>query len=456
MIRTASRNPAAPALGAALVVLGGIVAAVAVSFLAGTKTGFVLALLAIGGPVVAYLAIVAPLVVPFGVYVAIIPFDNLLSISGFGTLTKILGILSGLALIFYLVRTRKAVLPSKSLLLWVALYIWAATTAFWAVEPDPLFTELGTSAGLILLYAAISVFPADRNVVRWTSFVAVAGGVCAAIYGAYLFHNGTDIYYGGRLRITNETGSIDPNHFAAALLLPIALCLTTLLHTRKLGVVVASFGALVLLFVGIALSASRGGALAIAAMIVYFLIRSRARIRLFCIIGASLIAAIPLSSQSDLVSRLGEAFDSGGSGRTAIWKVGLEAIKSHWLFGIGYGNFTVAYDKALLQTPHLMWADARWHSASHNLLVGTWVELGIIGLALLLAAWLSQFFMLRDIAPSEPEYPLRIAAEASVLGIFIAALFLDVMTYKYVWLAFMFLALLRNAHIRRRRGLANA
>lgn len=445
-----SRRGAGPLAGGLLVAFGGLVAALAVSALAGTKTGFVLALTAIGGPLAFYLAIVAPLVFPFGLYVGLVPFDNLLTLSAFGTLTKVLGMASGAALIFYLVRTRRAVRPSPSLMIWGALYLWAATTAFWAYDQTLVFGALLTSIQLAVLYAAICVFPSDRHAVRWTTIAIIVGGIAAAAYGAYLFHNGTDIYYGSRLRITTDSGAIDPNHFAAALLLPIALCLSALLHTKKLLVVAGSVAALGMLFVGVTLSASRGAVMAIGFMVVYFLIRSRARIRLFAITLATIAAAAIFSSRTDLWNRFTEALSTGGNGRTSIWRVGLQALKEHWLVGAGYGNFPVAYDRVFLQTPHQIWDQANWHRAAHDLLIGTSVELGLIGAVLLMAAWVSQFFMLRAIEPTEPEYALRVAAEAAVLGIFVAALFLDVMTFKYVWLAFMFIAMLRNAHLRRR------
>src|SRR5215469_15194680 len=203
------------AIGAALVAGGGIVAALAVSVLAGTKTGFALALLSIAGPIFLYVAVVAPLVLPFGLYVGLVPFDNLLSLSGFGTLTKILGMASGGAIILYLLRTRRALAPTPPLFFWAGFTLWSATTAFWAMDPTMVWGQLTTPLALVILYGAISLFPANQQAVRWTTIFVIGGSLCAAAYGAYLFHNGTDIYYGSRLRITTETGAIDPNHFAA-------------------------------------------------------------------------------------------------------------------------------------------------------------------------------------------------------------------------------------------------
>lgn len=438
-------------IGAVLVACGGIVAALAVSVLAGTKTGFALALVSIAGPIFLYFAISAPLIIPFGIYILLVPFDNLTTVSGFGTLTKILGLISGGAIILYLLRTRRALPPTPALFFWAAFTLWAATTAFWALDPTLVFGQLGTTFALVVLYGAISIFPVDTNTVRWTITFVIAGSLLAAAYGAYLFHNGADIYYGSRLRITTDTGAIDPNQFAAALLLPIALCLTTLLHARKLLVAAGSLAALVLLFVGVTLSASRGAVLGIGLMTIWFFIRSRTRWRLVALIGLGAAAIAPLAASSALWDRFGEAMSTGGNGRETIWRVGIEAMKRHWLLGAGYGNFPNAYDQVFLQTQHLNWGDAAWHRGSHSLLVGTGVEVGLIGLALLLGAWAAQFMMLREIPPQDPEYAQRVALEASMIGVFFAALFLDVMTFKYVWLVFMMIALVRNAHYLRRR-----
>lgn len=439
-----------------MVAAGGTIGALAISTLAGTKTGVVLTIAAIAGPVLCYVAIVAPIILPFGLYVGLIPFDNILDFSAFGTLTKLLGIVAGGAIILYLLRTRRAVPAPKSLLLWFALYLWAATTAFWAFDQQPVFATLATSLALVILYAAISVFPADSGHFRWVSFAVVAGGLVAAAYGVYLFHSGVDIYYGSRLRITTDTSAIDPNHFAAALLLPIALCLTNFLHTRKVLVAAGNIAALALLLTGVTVSASRGAVFALAVMLLYFLIRSRSRIRLLALITVTAVVALLFSHQTDLWNRFGDAIATGGNGRISIWLVGFQAFRSHWLLGAGYGNFQNAYDQAMLGTSHIAWSDTDWHRDPHNLLVGSSVELGLVGIILLLAAWIAQFRMLRDIGPAEPEYPLRVATEATVLGIFVCSLFLDIMMSKYVWLAFMLVALVRNAHYLRRRSLTHA
>lgn len=448
----ARRRPASgPILAVALVTLAAIVAALAITGLSGTKTGFVLAIAAIGGPVMIYAAIVAPLIFPFGVYIVAIPFDNILNVTAFGTLTKLLAILSGAAIILYLMRTRRAIRPSRSLLLWCAFFAWATMSAFWAIDTKAVFTELATSIELLILYGAIAMTPANHRTVRFVSFATITGAVIAALYGAYLFHNGVDIYYStGRLRITTDSGAIDPNHFAAALLLPIALCLTNMLYTRKWQAFLLNFGAVSTMLVGVAISQSRGAIMAIGAIVIYFLWRSRGRVRLFSVVGALAAGMLVFGSQTPLWERFGEAISTGGAGRTSIWRVGIMAFKQHWFIGAGYNNFADAYDRVFLETPHQMFGTAEWHRAPHNLLVGTSVELGIIGLILMLAAWGGQFRMLSNIPFNDEEYPMRVAVEAAILGTFIAALFLDVMIFKYVWLTFMLAALVRNAHYVRR------
>ncbi len=82
---------------------------------------------------------------------------------------------------------------------------------------------------------------------------------------------------------------------------------------------------------------------------------------------------------------------------------------------------------------------------AHNLLVSNAVERGIIGLVLVLAAWFFQWRVGSWIGRKSSLFDARIALEAGTLGLFVNAMSLDIMFYKYTWLAFMLAVLVRNA-----------
>lgn len=73
--------------------------------------------------------------------------------------------------------------------------------------------------------------------------------------------------------------------------------------------------------------------------------------------------------------------------RTVIWRVvvyrkALEALRDHWLLGVGPGKIAeyIAFD-----------VDGRWltYAHGHNIILSTWLETGLVGLALFgLAVWL--------------------------------------------------------------------
>lgn len=442
-VRSATRL--APLIAGAMVATLGAIASLAITFLAGTKTGVALALASIGGPAIVYVMLVAPLVFPFTFYVLLVPFDNLLAFSAFGTVTKLLAIVSGIALMFYLVRTRRAVAPGPALGVWVGLFAWCGATAFWALDQASVWALLPTALELLVLYAVISIFPCDRRVVTMTSIATIAGGTIASAYGAYLFGNNVDVSTNGRLFIATETNVIDPNHFAASLLLPIGLTIGVALYARKPWIALLAVGALLVLMEGIAVAASRGAILGLGAMLLYLLIRSQHRLKLaIAMIPAAIVA---VATKPDLALRFGTAISGGGSGRTDIWVVGWAAEKMHWLLGAGYNNFAFAYDQAFVRVYQKEFSG--WHRAPHDILLQTAVELGLVGLGLMLTAWAVEFRMLRVVPRADPDYAIRLSLEATVIGTFVAALFLDMMVMKYLWLTFTLIAIVRNAHFRR-------
>lgn len=435
------RSRRANSVGLAIVAVCALIAAYASVALSGTKTGAALSLLTTVGPALLYAALTVPLAFPFGPYAVLVPFDNILSLPEFGTLTRLLGIASAAALLFYMLRARRFGELHRNTALWILLYLWMGASCFWAIDVQTSLSLLPTAVQLLGLYLVVAMFRIDLRGLRTVVGAITIGGVAAATYGIYLYKSGAaDLQ--DRLWIRTDGGALNPDHFAAALLLPICLTIIAALWSRRTPIRVASLAATLVMIAALFLTGSRGAMLGVAAVIVYLLVKDRHRWQIAGMSALMVVLGI-IATGGGLVARWALALQNGGAGRTDIWKVGWLAFKQNWLFGAGYDNFPFAYDRAFIQTFQPFYAN--WHRASHNILLGTGVELGIVGLVLLLLAWYGQFKLLAPIEQTDPRYTLRLALESAIIGLFVCGMFADIMIEKYVWLAFMLVALTRNA-----------
>lgn len=419
--------------------------------LAGTKLGMLLALLALFGPVSVYLALTSPLLFPFCLYVLLVPFDNLLDLSSFGTLTKLLGAACGVALLVWLARSRAAMAPGRAVLVWAVFVVLCVASVMWAIDPALALGPLFTTVELFALYAIIACMPVDAKTLTAVLWTVIASGGLAACYGIYLLHTGGDMSH-GRLFIAvaganGNSSHIDPNHFAASLLMPIGLATVTLVQARSWSPRAAAFACLVLMAYGVAFAGSRGALLALVAMVLYLMIRSPKR---WLIAGAALAGfGAALAYHSSAISRFSMALSTGGAGRLEIWKVGWAAFRLQPVLGAGLGNFGLAYNRAFLDVS--LTKNIYWNQAPHSNLVWIAVELGCVGLVIFLYAWWVQFRSLRSIDRDDAFFPLRTALEAGLIGLFVASLFLGTLTYKYLWLGFILVMLTRNAWVLTRK-----
>jgi O-antigen ligase len=196
-----------------------------------------------------------------------------------------------------------------------------------------------------------------------------------------------------------------------------------------------------LMAASVLLSGSRGAFLAAAAIIVYVGVRLRKYVNLAAIVatGAGLVLLIPTT-----LRRFTDPTQGQGSGRTDIWKVGWQAFHGYWLAGAGFAAFPDAYDLSLLNAGQH--AFQGWSRVGHNLIVQTAVELGIVGLVVVLFAWWTSFRQNRTIGRDHPNFAQRVAVEACILGLFCDAMTLDLLWYKYFWLALSLAVLLANAN----------
>lgn len=394
-------------------------------------------------PAIVVIALTRPILFPYGLYVALVPFDNLLGQGQFGTLTKLLGIVAGAFLLLWLLRKNRLHFRGRPVMVLGLLVTWMLLTTVWALDQMTTLWIIPTYAGLFALYVALTMTPITRREFDILLVCVVVGGIAAAIYGADIFYTHPQLAASAqkeRLVVKSATTRIDPNHFGAALLFPAAIIMMWSLRTKRILFKLLGIGALGLVVLAVVLSGSRGAFSSFGVITLYYLIRSRHRFQLGVILA--ILTAALASTQTSMWARFGLALQTGGSGRTSIWAVGLEAAKHRPIFGYGLGNFQQAYDLFYLHV-HQTYPYG-FSSPAHNILVHYIVELGVVGLVLLGWFFWAQFRSLKTIDRSNDLYDYRIMLEASLIAIAVMALTIDLLTYKYAWVVFAATALLAN------------
>jgi O-antigen ligase len=205
-------------------------------------------------------------------------------------------------------------------------------------------------------------------------------------------------------------------------------------RTSRAPVRVVALIALLVCMAGLALSGTRSGWIGIIAAAVAWLALGRERRQALSLAAAALaivVLATAVPGMSDfLLGRVESSLTTGGAGRTDIWAVGLYMLASAPLFGVGFANFPLSFtpyvvDQAFGGSAPIYGVSAG--RAPHNVLLGTFVETGVVG-ALLLVGFCAS--ALRQ--PSDA--PFANAIRATLIGLVVQSLFLDILGQKQVWL----------------------
>jgi O-antigen ligase len=321
-----------------------------------------------------------PIVSAFGLYAFLVPFDTVAAISeaGGATLTRIVGILAGAVLLLAGLIERRLVRPPAAAIWWSMFMVWAALSMAWAIHPDLARLRLPTVASLFLLYIiAVSIRPTQKEL-YWVCALAVSGGAVSALMGyVYRLEATTKASARGTLAIGEL--SANPNAFAAALILPLALAIGGFIGLRGPLQKLLALGALGILGMGVYISMSRGALVAIAVTILVLAYRNGVRWQMLVPLGL-LLGLVPTLPEA-FFTRIDRAFTGADrGGRIEIWKTGVEALEQFGVLGAGLGNYTEIYRFSEAYSP------GSEMKVAHNIYLGTWVELGILGLVLMLAA----------------------------------------------------------------------
>lgn len=390
------------------------------------------------------LTLYRPVLFPFLAFVLLIPFDTMLQTGG-GTITKFVAIATMATLLLVMVDRKRTVTPPMAVVGWLAFITWSAASLMWALDPMFGLPVLLQVVQLFLMLTVLSMFRIKPSEFRLAMLASLAGGVACALFGVYWYFSGHIIHedhVSQRLNVNLSYGTyINADHFAAALVFPMTIALVGFLRLTGWKKV-ASALLLAVMAGGVFVTATRGSIVALGVVFAYVAIVERQRIQLIVVGVGSLLVSLAIPS---VWQRFADPEQAELGGRSGIWAVAKEAFQQHWLAGAGTGDFRLAYSQAYIHVAQHSSTVHPWFEDSHNLIASTAVELGVIGIIVMLAAWFLQFRVTRSIPRAEPFGAYRSIVEAATLGLFVAAMTVDMMWYKYLWIVFMLGVLTRNA-----------
>lgn len=326
-------------------------------------------------------------------------------------------------------------MPDKAAIFWPMFLVFSSLSTLWAIRihEDVLRSTLGTSAGLVILYLIAISYRIQRKEYDTLKIFLMVGGAVASLFIFKAFSEGMSLT-GSAMRATAGL-SIGANKQAFDLLIPFSVCMASFLRTRE-GYRMVSLALSCIILVGIMLTGSRGAVLGACAIVMsyIFFLRKRTAVGVFIVV----MFAVMYSVVPDMFyERVGNAVESGGSGRLDIWSVGLRALKEYWLTGAGYLNFGHAHDEFARPTDRNFGYEYTHPLAvisvgSHNIYLQVFVELGIVGITLLIVAIASHYRRLKN---WQGQDRLDVAMlKGAFWGILVASLFLDTLRFKSFWL----------------------
>jgi O-antigen ligase len=200
----------------------------------------------------------------------------------------------------------------------------------------------------------------------------------------------TYFFYEGR-----AAGFAEPNQYAGYLVLFIPLILTYVLFEKKLFFKSVSIFLLLIIFIALVTTGSRGGIISfLASMIFYLFTLNRKRmimlptlvatIFIVCLIGAISFAVAPSEVTDTVTERLdptkSESIEEYTAGRLKTWRKGIKLFIQKPIVGHGQRTFTYLLEKQF-----------GMHLAAHNQYLNYLVEFGIIGLSLFIILYYQLF-----------------------------------------------------------------
>ncbi len=386
-------------------------------------------------PFVIYVCIEKPFIFPVGLYCFLLPFDEVLAISGIGggaTVTKLLGVLGILVLSIKGMVGKKFKKPDYATIWWILFLLSVILTGFWAQKHTSIVPT--TLTGLLILYLVTSSYQINRSEFETLKWCILLGGLVAA---AYTIINNQAVV-GDRVTLGTEERHATLNKFAFSILFSVSIGIQSIFKQKNIyrkGIFCVILGVILYCIV---ITSSRGAVLSGGVIFCMYIVFSKQKITylsVLIIVCIALATILPVT----FLDRWKDTLETGNSaGRGDIWGVGLMCLKKYWIFGAGYHNFPTVYTEFAIYAKRYVGTNR----APHNIYLSTFVELGVLGFSLFVVAQIKHYQAIRSYVSSNDSD--QIMLKASFFGLLLASFFLDTIETKSFWLLWMMIMLYRN------------
>lgn len=354
-----------------------------------------------------------------------VPFDDILAVPGFGTLSRLVGY-AAIGTALGDVISRSSFRRPRGALVWVILFsIWAGLSMTWTLSfgasTEKVLVVVRSLGMAWLLYEYLDGDARWRAVL--TAFVlggyVCVGGLLTALRTGPLSEELEYARY--------AVGDLDPNDVAATLALGVPMAWYLAGKTRSRVIRLLSRIYLPLAGAAILLTGSRGGLMALVVALGFVLSTlPRLSVGAKCMAVMALVAGaaaihflVPDTAWTRLLTIPDELREGTFANRTLIWRAGFKMLPDHPFGGAGVGAFKdEIFMKGGYFTPKV----------AHNLILGVLFDLGIVGLALFIGVLSSLVRRLRYLHVRE-----RRVAQFILLTWLVAGMGLSLEYRKVTW-----------------------
>ncbi len=317
----------------------------------------------------------------YALYVALLPFDQILNFSGSGTVTKFLGMVVIAAMWVRIILTGQHLSINYTVFSFIFFFLWCFLTVIWGLD------ETSLPITLISLYAMLVTCSTRGFNKREVNFIANVM-IVSAVYLAGRMILNPDSYSGIRGTVVSEAGEADPNTISTNLSLAAILAFGFGLESKKATKRIIYLCCGVFFILGMLLTGSRTGLLAFFIGMFYVLFKKskeigkgkillRTAVIFFVCIFVVDYAVKNNILNISLLERLSveSTQDSGGGGRFSYWLKLIDVILDNPLRAIfGFGSNTSNY---------VAYKFLGHGGSTHNIFLEYTITTGIIGLVLL-------------------------------------------------------------------------